>query len=84
MRNIAIGDLDESDPVRVARVLKRRLSQCHPIELWHDANGLLWTRRIPGGVMIGLYDDAIRVRQIADDIDCARAQWERLEAANDR
>lgn len=76
MTRHALGELSASDPMDAARAVKRLLSRLGLVELWHDDFGVLWSQKPPHGVLIGTYDDAARAYHIAQDIDCAKDEWE--------
>ena len=71
-----LGELSHDDPMVAARAVKRRLKRHRKVEVWHDACGVIWPMKPPRGTMIGTYDDAARVYHIAQDIDCAKDEWE--------
>lgn len=71
-----LGELSDEDPMWAARRLKRLLERLPEVELWHDEFGVLWSTRPPRGVLIGIYNDAARAYHIAQDIDCAKDEWE--------
>jgi len=72
-----VGELDDPDPMRAARKIKRLTAYHKRVELWHDIEGLLWCCNPPTrGTMVGTYDEAARAYHIAQDIDCARDEWE--------
>lgn len=76
MTRHALGELSDPDPMFAARSLKRLLQRIPLVELWHDEFGVLWSTKPPHGVLIGTYDAAARVYHIAQDIDCAKDEWE--------
>jgi hypothetical protein len=76
MTRHALGELSHDDPMEAARAVKRLLSRLPKVELWHDIYGVLWSRKPPRGELIGTYDDAARAYHIAQDIDCAKDEWE--------
>jgi len=76
MTRHALGELSESDPMLAARAVKRLLKRLPVVELWHDEFGVLWSQRPPRGALVGTYDDAARAYHIAQDIDCAKDEWE--------
>lgn len=71
-----LGELRDVDPMVPARRVKRLLKRMALVEIWHDDFGVLWSMKPPHGVLIGTYDDAARAYHIAQDIDCARDEWE--------
>ena len=76
MTRHALGELSDDDPMVAARAVKRLFKRMRLIEVWHDDFGVLWSAKPPRGVLVGVYDDAARAYQIAQDIDCARDEWE--------
>lgn len=77
MTVLCVGELVDPDPMVAARWIKRLTGYHKRVELWHDNAGLLWCRKPPTrGTMIGTYDEAARAYHIAQDIDCARDEWE--------
>jgi len=77
MTVLCAGELDDPDPMVAARKIKRLLEYRKLVELWHDNAGILWCRKPPTrGVLIGTYDNAARAYHIAQDIDCAKDEWE--------
>lgn len=76
MTRHALGELSDADPMEAARAVKRLLKRIPLVELWHDEFGVLWSQKPPRGVLIGTYDDVARPYHIAQDIDCAKDEWE--------
>ena len=78
MTRHALGELADDDPMLAVRAVKRLLKRIRCVEVWHDDFGVLWSQKPPRGVLIGTYDDAARTYHIAQDIDCAKDEWEGL------
>lgn len=76
MTRHALGELSDEDPMIAARAVKRLLKRLPTVEVWHDDFGVIWSMKPPHGALIGIYDDAARAYHIAQDIDCAKDEWE--------